>query len=116
MRKDDRDYSCRDCRAERYRMFMVHDHVWNGEAGLPSFDCLLCMPCLERRIGRPLVSADFTVAPLNWWPRWGTPLRPEPTSEEMRAELATQQSWATPEVIEKFIRYAEDLKAGRVCP
>lgn len=49
------------CIRENY--YMVHDRVWFEEAGLP--DCMLCIACLEGRLGRTLVPADFTRAPVN---------------------------------------------------
>ena len=46
---------------------MVHDHIW-AEAGMRT-DCglsgMLCIGCLERRIGRTLTKADFTSAGVN---------------------------------------------------
>lgn len=45
--------------------YMVHDHVWCGEAKLSANHCLLCRECLQVRLGRELVIADFTAAPVN---------------------------------------------------
>jgi hypothetical protein len=49
---------------------MVTKDVWaaaNVDSGY------LCIPCLERRLGRPLVAADFTSAPVNQPSPWDTP-------------------------------------------
>lgn len=43
--------------------YMVHDHVWH-EAN-PQDDGMLCIGCIERRLGRGLTSGDFTGAPVN---------------------------------------------------
>jgi hypothetical protein len=45
--------------------YMVHDSVWCVEAKLPKDNCMLCLDCLEIRIGRELVWTDFTGAPVN---------------------------------------------------
>jgi hypothetical protein len=43
-------------------MYMVHDHVW-ADAGLHHDDGWMCIPCLERRLGRSLIDADMKVRP-----------------------------------------------------
>lgn len=40
-------------------IYMVHDHVWR-KAGMEAFSGCLCVGCLEKRIGRPLIQDDFT--------------------------------------------------------
>lgn len=50
----------------RENYYMVHNSVWEDEAGLPGSGCLLCLWCLERRLGRLLRLDDFTQAPVNW--------------------------------------------------
>jgi hypothetical protein len=47
--------------------YMVHDHVWAAarmpaEAGLKSY---LCVGCIEMRLGRQLMPADFTATDVN---------------------------------------------------
>ncbi len=37
---------------------MVHDHVWHA-AGMADADGFLCIGCLEARLGRTLIAADF---------------------------------------------------------
>ena len=39
--------------------YMVSDQLWS-DAGMASSGGMLCLLCLEQRIGRPLVIADFT--------------------------------------------------------
>lgn len=59
-------FLCLDCRVhtgEIHEYFMVHDDVWL-EAN-PASDGMLCLGCLEKRLGRPLVAEDFTDAPVN---------------------------------------------------
>jgi|APSaa5957512576_1039674.scaffolds.fasta_scaffold108939_1 hypothetical protein len=52
-----RDYGQKD--------FMVHDSVWVHEAKLPKFGCFAHKECLEKRLGRKLVRADFKDAKVN---------------------------------------------------
>ena len=60
---------CADCDIDTmgdssHEMYMVHGSVWR-ESG--ACECkLLCIGCLERRIGRLLHSGDFTRCPLNY--------------------------------------------------
>ncbi len=58
---------CLDCQIntlEAYEYYMVHDHVWS-QTGLKKNDGMLCISCLENRIGRTLNSKDFTNALIN---------------------------------------------------
>jgi hypothetical protein len=48
--------------------YMVEDHVWSEVA--PSRAGMLCVVCLEHRLGRLLTSADFKDVPLNSSPMW----------------------------------------------
>lgn len=52
-----------------WRVYMVHDSVWAGEAGLPDFGCALCLACLEAVLGRPVACADLSDYPCNEWLR-----------------------------------------------
>lgn len=66
---------CRDCKDDIHAIaeyFMVLDPVWK-QAGLCKQGGFLCIGCLETRIGRRLVSADFTDAPVNRAEVWGPP-------------------------------------------
>lgn len=76
---DDINNKCRDCGFEvRWgEMFMVHDPIW-AETGLGYDDGLLCVGCIEKRLGRELVKGDFTDAPLN---------EPEGKSERLHSRL-----------------------------
>jgi hypothetical protein len=49
---------------ETHEYYMVHDHVWL-QTGLQKNDGMLCISCLENRIGRTLNSKDFTDVVLN---------------------------------------------------
>ena len=44
--------------------YMVHDDLWE-EAAQSDIDEMLCIPCLEKRIGRLLNPEDFTEFPIN---------------------------------------------------
>ena len=61
-----RTWNCLGCklnllRAEEY--YMVHDHIW--EYVNPKIDGMLCIGCVESRLGRRLCPHDFTDAPVN---------------------------------------------------
>lgn len=62
---------CTDCGVEtlpdndrRAEWYQVTDALW-AASGLGPDDGYLCIGCLEARLGRQLVAADFTDAPLN---------------------------------------------------
>ena len=64
---------CADCRMPTVRRgrpgewYMVHDSVWKA-AGMPAVADLksyLCIGCIETRLGRRLIPADFTSAGAN---------------------------------------------------
>lgn len=59
-------FLCLDCRVhtgEINEYFMVHDDLWFSVN--PDGEGMLCLGCLEARLGRPLAAADFTDAPVN---------------------------------------------------
>jgi hypothetical protein len=49
---------CVDCR-ENAGYYMVSDELW-AASGLKPHDGMLCLSCLEQRIGQPLTLDDFT--------------------------------------------------------
>jgi hypothetical protein len=59
---------CIDCGVDTYAIheyYMVHDGVWQ-DAGMVKYDgAMLCVGCLERRLGRRLADSDFTDYPIN---------------------------------------------------
>ncbi len=61
------EFECRDCQintSDIDEYYMVHDHVWLASR-LPKDGGMLCIGCLERRIGRKLTPSDFRIAPIN---------------------------------------------------
>jgi len=79
-RKD--PFECTDCGKNTSKIneyYMVHDSVWGAanmetnaafEQGLTNIrrpDGMLCVGCLENRLGRQLTPADFTDAEVNRW-------------------------------------------------
>ena len=57
-------FSCLDCAACTlclHEYYMVHDSVWDSIADRG----MLCIGCLEQRLGREVSGADFTLVPLN---------------------------------------------------
>jgi hypothetical protein len=68
---DDEDdmsvFECLDCgvdTAEIDEYYMVHNSIWYDAN--PNIEGMLCIECLERRIGRELNPYDFTDAAINW--------------------------------------------------
>jgi hypothetical protein len=55
--------TCDDCR-EPFASYMVIDEVWR-ETGLPEYGALICLPCLEVRIGRAVRDGDLLDCPAN---------------------------------------------------
>jgi hypothetical protein len=56
---------CVDCpRDTKHEHYFVNNSVWFGEAKMPESG-MLCVLCLEGRIGRELQPSDFTTAHIN---------------------------------------------------
>jgi hypothetical protein len=59
---------CVDCGMyTRDEYYMVRKAVWE-ESGMERYGGMLCIGCLENRLGRMLNSEDFTDAPINHCP------------------------------------------------
>lgn len=61
-------FDCLDCRVntsdiEEY--YMVTDRVWEEATQENERDEMLCIGCLENRLGRKLIGNDFSGAPIN---------------------------------------------------
>lgn len=58
-------HACQDCPADTLGgdYYMVHDVLWDEVH--PNMAGMLCLPCLEQRMGRRLQLSDFTSAPIN---------------------------------------------------
>ena len=55
-------FRCIDCGKDTNlygEYYMVADELWSA-AGMVPFGGMLCLACLEKRIGRELTPADFT--------------------------------------------------------
>ena len=78
VRESDWGYECRDC--GRYgHGYMLEDDVWaaalsdeerrkddpESDGYDPLSTLIICLPCVEKRLGRRLVPEDFTNVPLN---------------------------------------------------
>lgn len=62
-------FDCADCGVDTRQIqeyYMVQDDLWKSVADKKSD--LLCIGCLEKRLGRELVPDDFTDVPINVWP------------------------------------------------
>lgn len=63
---DHPEFMCVDCKFDTWQdeYYMVTNEVWYVLAQMPQKG-MLCIGCLEKRIGRQLTSKDFTGAPIN---------------------------------------------------
>lgn len=60
--------NCVDCDVdvmEAKEYYMVTDSCWK-RAGMESHGGMLCIGCLESRLGKKLTSRNFAECPLNW--------------------------------------------------
>ncbi len=65
MHKSKRKWICVDCpRNTKHEHYFVNNSVWCEEAKMPETG-MLCVQCLEGRIGRRLEPSDFTDAFIN---------------------------------------------------
>lgn len=67
----DTGFECLGCgvdTAEIHEYYMIHDHLWLRVN--PADYGMLCISCLEERLGRRLRHYDFTDAPLNISNAW----------------------------------------------
>lgn len=59
-------FDCAACKVNTLHIeeyYMVTDEVWS--AAWPEHRGMLCIGCLEARLGRTLTASDFTDAPIN---------------------------------------------------
>lgn len=56
---------CGMCTNCAYEYYMVHDEVWYKAVTVMDKSRMLCIGCLEQRLGRLLTKDDFTDAPVN---------------------------------------------------
>lgn len=62
-------FMCKDCGLDTSPLgldeyYMVHNEVW-AQSGMDGLSGMLCLLCLEARIGRDLEVSDFTSIPMN---------------------------------------------------
>lgn len=60
-------WQCKDCKIDTYQgdknYYMVRKDIWEAHGADKG---MLCIDCLEQRLGRPLKGVDFTNAPINY--------------------------------------------------
>ncbi len=57
-------FLCLDCGVDTgFEYYMIHDHLWLNV--MPDREGMLCVGCLEDRLGRKLCSRDFPDMPIN---------------------------------------------------
>ncbi len=84
MSKKRAKFLCLDCREDTGKMhehYFVRTEVWLSVVG--SIVGMLCIGCLEKRLGRQLNSSDFTDCSLNT-------ARYEPKSERLMSRMRNQ--------------------------
>jgi hypothetical protein len=63
---DCEDFKCAACEVNTLHIkeyYMVHDEIW--KTVWPANRGMLCIGCVEARLGRALTAKDFTDAPVN---------------------------------------------------
>lgn len=69
MHKSKAKWNCVDCKDNtKYEHYFVNSNVWFKLARMPEAG-MLCIACLEARIGRELKPDDFTDCHINNWKR-----------------------------------------------
>ena len=58
-------WDCAACTNCSYEYYMVHDALWDSATEDCGPEVMLCIGCLENRLGGSLTKDDFTGAPLN---------------------------------------------------
>lgn len=63
-------FACMDCHRDTSpnglsEYYMIQFDLWDQTTNLKERDWMLCIGCLEKRLGRKLVPRDFTDCPLN---------------------------------------------------
>jgi hypothetical protein len=56
---------CRDCGVDTVKVgewYLVRDSLWR-QAAPDAPGAVLCLSCIARQLGRPLVAKDFTASP-----------------------------------------------------
>jgi len=90
-------FACMDCPEDTLGgdYYMVHKELW--EQVHWSYSGKLCLPCLEKRVGRRLKLSDFTGAPINSHPRIAAfcgdtmALPPTPPATRASSQVAASQ-------------------------
>ena len=62
------DFECIDCGVNTMfndEYYMLLDDIWENDLGLHSHEGMMCIGCVESRLGRRLTSEDFADVPLN---------------------------------------------------
>lgn len=66
--KDPAQFNCMDCAVNTAKIeerYSLKNEVW--QQANPRIKGMLCVGCVEKRLGRELTCADFTDVPLNGW-------------------------------------------------
>ena len=59
-----KNFICIDCKKDTWNeYYMIHTNTW--KKAHPKSKGMLCIKCLENRLGRKLTSKDFNKVPLN---------------------------------------------------
>lgn len=58
-------WDCAACTNCNYEYYMVHDELWDIATEDTFSEVMLCIGCLENRLGGRLTKEDFTGAPIN---------------------------------------------------
>lgn len=85
---------CQDCGHDTYLMrelYMLHHDLWDMMLLETGSAHMLCIGCVENRLGRRLVPRDFLSCPLNESPKY----KPRSLRLRQRMGMIEEQRWST---------------------
>jgi hypothetical protein len=91
---------CIDCDIDTFKIkeyYMLFDMVWR--IAVPEDKGMLCIGCVEERLGRKLSPEDFSICPLN------EEGYPQPRSDRMKDRMGFTNTSAINTDIEERIKY-----------
>jgi Protein of unknown function (DUF2695) len=80
------DFNCEDCGSDYGEYYMVQNDLWRAHGAGKG---MLCIGCLEKRIGRKLCRQDFIDLPIN-------KINPEAQSLRLQGRLSPERSKGPP--------------------
>ena len=110
-------FICLDCGCDTYNWeyYSVHKELWRLafkkelEKGIDRTCGMLCIGCLEKRIGKKLTKEDFRDCPLNRGEDWHT----KSSRLQDRLGLEVKPDWENRKRREYFQKYLKGIRVAR---